>query len=381
MQSYAHTKYVADGGRWVEHSDDGSTKVTPITEQRLHVQSLDVLEQKLGTPNAPLVNAFRWYKSYYSFFRGSDKYYDDNLKLRYEAVDHVCVDGLPAYPLPYALDWSDMEGPAYSRFLGKVRDERANLAVDLAEGRQTYQMVASAMDTIIGYAKRIPVGPVSVMANAWLAYKYGWLPAYQTLYGVANYTRTNLLQRQITSSYTKYTNHAGLSHTNQGRYIETPSGYTTQKIRWGARLVLRNPSMYDVQRLTSLNPLAIAWELVPFSFVFDWFYDVGGFLADSETVISMGHNLQYGYKTYSHKTELLHRWNGATYGYQMPPAGGSPAYRVVSASAASRHKGYARYPISSFPLPYAPTVQADLGASRIISGAALLHQLFHTRKR
>lgn len=381
MRSYSRTNYVADGGRWVEHTSDGSVKTNIIENQRLDVRDLNVYEQKLGTPNAPLVNTFRWEKAYYSFFRGSNKYYDPNWKLRYEAVDHVCIDGLPAVSQPYALDWSDMEGPAYSRFLGKVRDERANLAVDIAEGRQTYQMVASSMDTIIGYAKRLPVGPVSVMANAWLAYKYGWLPAYQTLYGVANYTRTNLLQRQITSSYSKFTNRAGLSHTNQGRYIETPSGYTTQKIRYGARLVLRNPGLYDVQRLTSLNPAAIAWELVPFSFVFDWFYDIGGFLADSETVISMGHNLQYGYKTYSHRTELLHRWNEVTFGHPMPPSGGLQAYRVVSATAGSRHKGYARYPINSFSLPYAPTVQADLGASRIISGAALLYQLFHTRKR
>lgn len=380
MQSYSRTSSAVSGGKWIVHDTTGDT-VSSLGEQRTDHRSLNVLVQKLGIPNAPVVNAFKWNSTYYSFFRGSDKYYDPSWRLRYEAVGHTCIDGLPAASQAYAIDWSDMEGPAYSRFLGKVRDERANLAVDIAEGRQTYKMVASAMDTIVGYAKKIPVGPVSVMANAWLAYKYGWLPAFQTIYGVANFTRTNLLQRQITSSYVKQTNHGGLSHVNQGRTIVTPSGYTTQKIRYGARLVLRNPSMYDVQRLTSLNPVAIAWELVPFSFVFDWFYDIGGFLADSETVLSMGHNLHYGYKTYSRRTELLHEWNETTFGYQMPPMGNSQAYRVISANAASRFKSYDRQPISSFSLPYAPTVQANLGASRIISGAALLHQLFHARMR
>jgi len=380
MQSYSRTNYADVDGKWIEHRTTGDI-VTSLGNQRINHYALNVQVQKLGIPNAPVVNAFKWNSLYYSFFRGSNKYYDTNWKLRYEAVDHTCIDGLPANGQAYAIDWSDMEGPAYSRFLGKVRDERANLAVDIAEGRQTYKMVASAMDTIVGYAKKIPVGPVSVMANAWLAYKYGWLPAFQTIYGVANFTKTNLLQRQITSSYVKQTNHGGLSHVNQGRTIVTPSGYTTQKIRYGARLVLRNPGMYDVQRLTSLNPAVIAWELVPFSFVFDWFYDVGGFLADSETVLSMGHNLHYGYKTYSRRTELLHEWESTTFGYQMPPTGNSQAYRVISARAGSRFKSYDRQPISSFSLPYAPTVQADLGASRIISGAALLHQLFHARKR
>lgn len=381
MQSYSRTDTVPVGGKWIQYRSDGSTIASDIGEQRTRLIDHNVQEQKLGIPNAPVVNPFRWRSDNSSFFKGSVKYYDNNLRLRYEAIDHVCVDGLLASAQAYAHNWDDMEGPAYSRFLGKVRDEQANLAVDIAEGRQTYRMVASAMDTIVWYAKKVPVAPVAVMANAWLAYKYGWLPAFQTLYGVANYTRTNLLQRQITSSYSKYTSRSGLSYTNAGRHIVTPSGFTHQKIRYGARLVLRNPSLYDVQRLTSLNPVAIAWELVPFSFVFDWFYDIGGFLADSETVISMGHNLHYGYKTYVHKTELLHEWNEVTYGYQMPPNGGEQATRVVSAQAGSRWKTYNRQPVSSFSLPYAPAVQADLGASRVISGAALLYQLFHTRKR
>lgn len=381
MQNFGRTNTVPIGGTWLEYDDNGGLKKqTLLKDIRSSIEGCNVLEQKLGIPNDPVVNAFRWNSSHYSFFRGSDKYFDNQMKLRFEAVDHHAIDGLTASPAPYGYNWDDLEGPAYSNFLSEVRDEKTNLAVDLAEGKQTYKMVASAMDTIVGYARKIPVGPISVMSNAWLAYKYGWLPAYSSLYEVCKFTKNNLLQRQIKATKTKRTSHAGRSYANSGHIIVTDHGFTTQRIRYGARLVLRNNTMYDIQRLTSLNPLGIAWELVPFSFVFDWFYDIGGFLADSETALSMGQDLKYGFKTYSVKTELTHMWKAQTYGFQMPPNGGSQAHRFINASAFSRFKSYDRQPISSWSLPYAPSAQVNLGSDQIISGLALLQQQF-TRKR
>jgi hypothetical protein len=39
-----------------------------------------------------------------------------------------------------------------------------------------------------------------------------------------------------------------------------------------------NPNLYLASQLGFVNPAAIAWELVPFSFVVDWFVNVGEFL-------------------------------------------------------------------------------------------------------
>lgn len=41
---------------------------------------------------------------------------------------------------------------------------------------------------------------------------------------------------------------------------------------------VENPLYRILSSVGLLNPAAIAWELVPLSFVFDWFYNIGDFL-------------------------------------------------------------------------------------------------------
>lgn len=43
-------------------------------------------------------------------------------------------------------------------------------------------------------------------------------------------------------------------------------------------LKISNPQLSQLQQLGLTNPALVAWELVPFSFVFDWFISVGQYL-------------------------------------------------------------------------------------------------------
>ena len=43
-------------------------------------------------------------------------------------------------------------------------------------------------------------------------------------------------------------------------------------------MVITNPNLLLANRLGLVNPLSVAWELVPFSFVVDWFSGVGNVL-------------------------------------------------------------------------------------------------------
>lgn len=362
-------------GSYNVYNDEGLVSSTPTLNRRIKYEALTVLSQKLGTPNAPKINEFRYNAMRRSYFLGHMRFYTPDWRLRYAYEDYPQCEGLPAAPMDLVDYWETVDGPAYSGFLKKIRDEQTNLAVDLAEGKQTKQMVTSAMDTITSYARRIPFAPVSVMANAWLAYQYGWKPAMQTIYGVANFARTNLLQRQIAHSKTISVNRSNYPQLNQGRTI-LHTGTSSQTVRYGARMRVTNPPLYDLTRLTSLNPAVIAWELVPFSFVVDWFYDIGGYLADVETSLGMGYSLENIYKTYHTRAISTQTWSEVTFGYQMPPSGGSQAYKVLLANGYCDQRTYARYPLSSLPPVPKPKWQPQLGATRILSGAALLHQLF-----
>lgn len=56
-------------------------------------------------------------------------------------------------------------------------------------------------------------------------------------------------------------------YTYEGRY----SG--------GFNVIVENPVVHSMERCGVLNPASIAWELVPFSFVVDWFIPVGKFIS------------------------------------------------------------------------------------------------------
>lgn len=46
-------------------------------------------------------------------------------------------------------------------------------------------------------------------------------------------------------------------------------------VRLQARVRISNPNLYEANRLGLTNPAAVAWEVVPFSFLIDWFVNVG----------------------------------------------------------------------------------------------------------
>jgi hypothetical protein len=74
----------------------------------------------------------------------------------------------------------------------------------------------------------------------------------------------------------------------------------------GAEVHISNPNLYLANKLGFVNPAVIAWELVPFSFVVDWFVPVGNFL--SQWTDFVGLSLQNGYTTKSAYVESRERY-------------------------------------------------------------------------
>jgi hypothetical protein len=58
---------------------------------------------------------------------------------------------------------------------------------------------------------------------------------------------------------------------------------------------IANPTLFTLSQYGLTNPLAVAWELVPLSFVVDWFVSVGSFIRSIQR--PMGLNFDWGYIT------------------------------------------------------------------------------------
>jgi hypothetical protein len=140
-----------------------------------------------------------------------------------------------------------------------------------------------------------------------------------------------------------------------------------QRIKFKAQFRAPTSTVQLLSNFTSLNPVSIAWELTPYSFVVDWFIDVGGYLRNLETACTHGSTFVNGFYTEGYRLDVSCQsfgsyTDGSNYIHTQDLKGST----VIT-------KGR-RTTLGSYPLPRIPQFKMDLGASRLLNAAALLSQ-------
>lgn len=146
-------------------------------------------------------------------------------------------------------------------------------------------------------------GSLSNVGAAWLTYSYGVKPLVQDVYnGIDIITRKpenrfwpkpgkGYDERILTESYTYTTN----------TFVKLRERMRVQA-KCGGIVVITNPNVFALSSLGLTNPVAWAWELIPFSFVVDWFVNVGDVL--SSMVPDLGFRVEKPWSSYKVITEL-----------------------------------------------------------------------------
>lgn len=120
-----------------------------------------------------------------------------------------------------------------------------------------------------------------------------------------------------------------------------------------------NPNESLMQSLGLVNPLSVAWDLVPWSFVIDWFTGIGTFLGGLTDMYGL--LVVNPYSSYLSKCRVRHEnYSGSYYGWAR--------LNYTTWATARRDK-------LSIPLPYRPYL-ANFGNSqkRAANAASLLIQ-------
>lgn len=198
-------------------------------------------------------------------------------------------------PLPPTFGAND-QLKLVSKLRDRVRGGSFNPALFIGEGHQTLRMIG---DTAVRLARaysavrrgdvsgafkhlaidrkvrKVPPTSRASIGSRWLELKYGWMPLLQDMKDGAE-----LLNHQIhTPTRTTFRARHKVARTDLANH-----GYSTMKYAGATAYISR-----DIKAILSeqgswpemtgiANPELVAWELLPFSFVVDWFMPFGTYL-------------------------------------------------------------------------------------------------------
>jgi hypothetical protein len=201
---------------------------------------------------------------------------------------------------------------SYERFREQVA-ENASLGVNFVEYRQALNMVQSRAVTMLDafrkvrrfdfagaarvLAKATPVSkrpgfvPTSkgwypkgvstlkTAGNNWLEYHFGWEPLVKDVYASMEILHNPVNKFASIHGKAKTTAFTDSGWQNAGSVsVKTTYQWTCTHKQGAFVSAVQAPPLHTLEQLGLLNPAVLAWEVVPFSFVVDWFVNVGDVL-------------------------------------------------------------------------------------------------------
>lgn len=288
---------------------------------------------------------------------------------------------------------------AQNKCLSKARNMKANMPVFLAEGRKTTKMIADMARKLAKAYKAFKRGnfkgvsrilgvpkPGGSLANNWLEWSYGWLPLVSELKGMAELAAQQLelggrkpritVSARCQATGSAYSADTALSPPNPGYNFYLKGKESIEKPKFSGKawlkLELKRPDAALAAQLGmgSIVDLAmVAWELTPFSFVFDWLVDVGSWLEnigslEGWTVLDGGYSISQDFRI---------SITSVAWYFQSSTANLYPQGTIGPSLSFTKHTFSRNIWSGSLPSIHAPLTDG-LGARRIISALALGRQ-------
>jgi hypothetical protein len=241
----------------------------------------------------------------------------------------------------------------YGLVLGNLRSLGRSL-IALKRGN-----VAGAFRELGVPARRSKPLKAKDVSGRWLEMQYGWRPlvdqAYEAGNALAAVTGPRVLRYK-----------ANLAKTKEKDLSISPPGFSSMFL-CSVRVQILAELSEDISIARSLgltNPLAVAWEVVPYSFVVDWFLPVGSYLSAWGVIPAL-------------KGRFLTTIKATMKGERFTKFGPNPVLRpALGYGLRENHIAYSRSPSSSLsvPLPTMKSIPQALSPAHLYNAVALVHQ-------
>lgn len=305
-----------------------------------------------------------------------------------------------------AAESAALDGNLVTKIRNGLKNQTVNIAQMYGERRQTANLLATTavrlssgfralksgnlkgMGRALGlsvsaskdakYRKRFAKSPSQAASSAWLEYAYGWSPLLNDVYGSAELLAQKF-SRQVIDKVTARVQVKRKLHTQH-----TPSVFSVAERSLTKTMYVwfGTPGYsHTLAQVGLTNPAHLAWELLPYSFVVDWFIPIGNYLASLDATLGLqfikGGTTSFARESYQ---QFENRSTGSNSIVPYPTCSGvATGYEVYDkvVSYGQRWKvTCVRTPLTEFPGPSFPSFKNPLSMTHAANAIALLTQTF-----
>lgn len=229
-------------------------------------------------------------------------------ELFWTPYDGVVTDSFNRHTSGTTLVSTRLYAKAYQRLVGKLDTDdvmRSALGTTLAESGEAVKLMVQRLVSLRKAYQALRRGRFGDFLRAlnirpqpkhksrwsrpkdasalWLEYWFGWAPLVSDIQATIDVLESKDLADKVyrvvgrarsewTADEAKTTPSPSVYHWEYGKLS------FEHRLRLQVDFTILNPNMYLANRLGLVNPAAVLWEIVPFSFVVDWFVKVGDWL-------------------------------------------------------------------------------------------------------
>lgn len=294
---------------------------------------------------------------------------------------------------------------AISRLRNAMQTDTANLAQDLCEFGQTIRMIGTTVRRVTGAHNNLKNGNIPgairalwgsnqngrfrdggmphaarSLAQNWLELQYGWKPLLADVHDGIEKTRNLLLKSPdplIVSMARGSARNSDFTSSVINLFSYSLPYIPAGQRNWSKQATVKYKVRYKMDdahraflaQTGFTNPVNLAWELLPYSFVVDWFYTVGPWLES----FSAYEGLVF---VDGMKLEFEKQWVTDSVAYRGHPVPNNAYYLDVTSRGSWKQVDLRRTRITTFPMLDKPVLKSPWSTVHALNGLALLFSSF-----